>query len=79
MEQGAFIPGRYISENISLSQELFRDISGKVRSGNMVLKLDIEKAYDRVDWGFLKHVLQRFGFSPTWVDMVEKCWGNNWL
>ncbi|XP_058111210.1 uncharacterized protein LOC131254230 [Magnolia sinica] len=44
MEQGSFILGRLISENIALSQKLFRDISKKVRGGNIILKLDMEKA-----------------------------------
>ncbi|XP_058075655.1 uncharacterized protein LOC131224123 [Magnolia sinica] len=53
-EQGAFIQGRAILENIALAQELFREINKKVRGGNIVLKLDMEKAYDRVEWGFFK-------------------------
>ncbi|XP_058068848.1 uncharacterized protein LOC131218185 [Magnolia sinica] len=59
-EQGAFIQGRLISENIALAQELFREVNRKTRGGNIVLKVDMEKAYDRVDWAFLKQVLLRF-------------------
>ncbi|XP_058080640.1 uncharacterized protein LOC131228795 [Magnolia sinica] len=76
LEQGAFVQGRSIAENITLSQELIQDISKRVRGGNIVLKLDREKAYDRVDWFFLKCVLQWFGFSGQWITLVERCWKN---
>ncbi|XP_058111996.1 uncharacterized protein LOC131255315 [Magnolia sinica] len=61
--QGAFIQDRPISENIALAQELFRDINRKTRGGNLVLKIYMEKAYDRIDWGFLKSVMARFRFN----------------
>jgi hypothetical protein len=36
-------------------------------------KLDLSKAYDRVDWDFLKKVMQRMGFSHRWVDWIMSC------
>ncbi|XP_058106938.1 uncharacterized protein LOC131250672 [Magnolia sinica] len=48
-EQGAFVQGRAISESIALSQELLRELNRKVKGGNIAIKLDMEKAYDRVD------------------------------
>ncbi|XP_058105404.1 uncharacterized protein LOC131248906 [Magnolia sinica] len=48
-KQGAFIQGRPILESIALAQEHFRDINRKARGGNLILKLDMEKAYDRVE------------------------------
>ncbi|XP_058071103.1 uncharacterized protein LOC131220151 [Magnolia sinica] len=58
---------------------MFRDLNRKVRGGNIVLKLDLEKAYDRVEWRFLKHVLGNFDFSANWVALAEKCWSNSWF
>ncbi|XP_058078582.1 uncharacterized protein LOC131226864 [Magnolia sinica] len=71
LEQGAFVRGRSIDENVALAQELFRDVDRKVRGGNIVLKLDMEKAYDRVEWNFLRQVLLKFGFSASWVNLVQ--------
>ncbi|XP_058084566.1 uncharacterized protein LOC131232350 [Magnolia sinica] len=78
IEQGAFVQGRSIAEHCALTQEVFRDIDRKARGGNILIKLDMEKAYDRLDWGFLKAVLRCFGFRETWIAQVEKCWSNSW-
>ncbi|XP_075655210.1 putative mitochondrial protein AtMg01250 [Castanea sativa] len=41
--------------------------------GSLALKLDISKAYDRVEWGFLKGIMIRLGFPEVWVDRVMCC------
>ncbi|XP_058103493.1 uncharacterized protein LOC131247064 [Magnolia sinica] len=46
-----------MAENIGLGLEIFRNIGRKVRGSNLVLKLDMEKAYDKVEWGFMVQVL----------------------
>ena len=38
----------------------------------LILKLDYEKAYDRVSWDFLFEILETRGFSPTWVRWIDK-------
>ncbi|XP_058099676.1 uncharacterized protein LOC131244025 [Magnolia sinica] len=68
-----------LSENIALAQELFEDLNKLVRCGNIVLKLDLDKAYDRVNWDFLILVLERFGFCKAWIKIVKKCWVNSWF
>jgi hypothetical protein len=37
------------------------------------IKLDMSKAYDRVEWSFLEKMMSRLGFSEQWVQMVMKC------
>lgn len=39
----------------------------------MILKLDIMKAYDSVDRGFLKQFLLKFGFSKDWIEWINSC------
>lgn len=39
----------------------------------MALKLDVSKAYDRVDWGFLKNQMRRMGFSGKWIAWIMLC------
>ena len=50
-------------------------VDEKRRSGEegVVFKIDFEKAYDHVDWGFLDHVLQRKGFSQKWRSWIRGC------
>lgn len=50
--------GRNIIDNITLAQELVLDIDRKVRGGNIMLKLDMAKAYDSLEWPFLLTVLK---------------------
>ncbi|XP_021775715.1 uncharacterized protein LOC110739567 [Chenopodium quinoa] len=39
----------------------------------MTLKLDMSKAYDRVEWTFVKHVVERLGFVEGWVQQIMTC------
>ena len=54
---------RQISDNFLLAQELISGIRQSNRRGNVVLKLDMAKAYDKVSWLFLLQVLRWFGFG----------------
>lgn len=63
VEQAGFVQGRDIYDHIQLAHELMVDIGKKCRGGNVVFKLDMLKAYDRMEWNFLFQVLQCFGFT----------------
>lgn len=39
----------------------------------MALKLDISKTYDKVEWSFLRHTMERLGFSNKWINLVMDC------
>ncbi|XP_058068773.1 uncharacterized protein LOC131218108 [Magnolia sinica] len=70
-EQGAFVKGRSIVENISIAREMTHKLDRKVFGGNMIVKLDMENAYDRVEWSFLAQLLQKFGFEQRWISKLS--------
>ena len=72
--QSAFIPQRTIHDNILIAHEVvnkFKHMKGK--KGYVALKLDMEKAYDRIEWDFLLSCLQQLGFHDTWVRWIKEC------
>ncbi|XP_012857061.1 PREDICTED: uncharacterized protein LOC105976337 [Erythranthe guttata] len=71
--QSGFVQGRLISDNILLAQEMVHSISVRCRNPNLILKLDMAKAYDRVQWRFLFRVLELMGFSANLVDIIRRC------
>ncbi|WJZ84256.1 hypothetical protein VitviT2T_003869 [Vitis vinifera] len=70
--QGAFVEGRHILDVALIANEV---VDEKRRSGEegVVFKIDFEKTYDHVDWGFLDHVLERKGFSLKWRSWIRGC------
>lgn len=59
--QSAFIPGYLIPKNVSVAYETLHTMHSKKKGkkGSIALKLDISKAYDRVEWSFLQGIMQR--------------------
>ena len=59
--QVGFVPGRRMSDNIIIVQEVIRTlISRRGRTGHVALKLDLEKAYDQLEWSFIRETLEYF-------------------
>lgn len=77
-EQAGFVQGRNISQHVVIAQELIRDLSRKVMGANIVIKLDISKAYDRLKWTFLLRAMEAFGFSANSRDLVYRNICNIW-
>lgn len=73
--QSAFIPGRLITDNILIAFECIHAIQQDAsdRSNFCAYKLDLAKAYDRVDWSYLEQVLVKLGFHRTWVQWIMAC------
>ncbi|KAL0457897.1 UNVERIFIED_CONTAM: putative mitochondrial protein [Sesamum latifolium] len=73
--QSAFVPGRLITDNVLLAFEINHFIKNK-RKGKiscMALKLDISKAYDKIEWIFLRKVLEKLGFPQSFTDLIMHC------
>ncbi|GJS42093.1 putative RNA-directed DNA polymerase, eukaryota, reverse transcriptase zinc-binding domain protein [Tanacetum coccineum] len=73
INQSAFVPGRRISDNILLTQELMRNYHRRRGPPRCAFKVDIQKAYDTVDWKFLETILVGFGFHPKMVQWIMVC------
>ena len=66
---------KVISDNILVAFETLHHMKiQKAKSlGFMALKLDMNKAYDLVEWSFLKKIVEKMGFGASWVKLVMEC------
>ncbi|XP_028098674.1 uncharacterized protein LOC114298320 [Camellia sinensis] len=70
--QSAFVPGRMIQDNILIAHEVFHHLKLKRRGVDcaIAVKLDFNKAYNRVQWDFLSALLERMGFAGLWIQWI---------
>ncbi|XP_019159706.1 PREDICTED: uncharacterized protein LOC109156321 [Ipomoea nil] len=73
--QSAFISGRLITDNILVAAEVGHYLNRKQcgLAGWGALKLDMAKAYDRMEWSFLQEMLKALGFDDRWVKLLMMC------
>nr|XP_010312970.1 uncharacterized protein LOC104644590 [Solanum lycopersicum] len=72
MKRG-FIPGRKIGDNIILAHELVKAYTRKNVSPRSMLKIDLQKAYDSVEWPYLEQVMEGLGFPELFIHWVMQC------
>jgi hypothetical protein len=71
--QNAFLGGRSMIDNINLTQELLRHYGRKRTSPRCLIKVDFKKAFDSVQWPFLRALLHLLGFPQRFVHLVMLC------
>lgn len=74
-EQSAFFPGRNVTDNFLVAFELLHYMKRKNNGmeGEVALKLDISKVFDRVRWDYLHNRMVLMGFSEKWINWVMLC------
>ena len=71
--QSAFIPGRLLVENVLLATELVQGYNWKSISKRCMLKVDLKKAFDTVNWDFILNTLEAVGFPPYFRHLIQQC------
>lgn len=73
--QSAFVPGRLITDNALIAYECLHHLRS-MKEGKRcyaTMKLDMSKAYDRVEWIFIERMLLKLGFTNQWVNKIMRC------
>ena len=73
--QSAFVLGRLIIDNVLVAYETLHTMHArkKGKKWTLALKLDVSKAYDRVEWQFLQGIMEKMGFPTLWIERVMSC------
>ena len=73
--QSAFVHGRLITDNVLVAFETMHHISQKKggKLGDMTLKLDMSKVYDRMEWACLEKIIEKLVFDIKWRKLFMQC------
>lgn len=72
--QSSFIPRRQLTDNIIICQEMIHTLKHKIgRSRDVIIKINLEKAYNRLEWHFIKQTLVDVGLPQLMVNVIMEC------
>ena len=73
--QSTFVPGRLITDNVLVAFETMHciDQRKKGKKALMAIKLDMSKAYDKVEWVYLETMMRKMGFHEMWSSLIMMC------
>ena len=72
--QTAFVPRRKGIDNAIIVQEIIHTVGRKSgKMGNMVIKIDLEKAYDKFECSFIRDVLHAANFPSEMIQLIMSC------
>ena len=71
--QGAFVAQRSILHNVLLCQDIVKMYKPRQKQKCCLMKIDIQKAYDTVNWAFIKEILLKLGFPSRFVKLIMVC------
>ncbi|GKU88725.1 hypothetical protein SLEP1_g2954 [Rubroshorea leprosula] len=73
--QSAFLPNRLITDNFLIAFEVLHHmkVRKKRKRGWQAIKLDMSKAFDRVEWPYLEQIMRSLGFAEHWIQLIMAC------
>ncbi|XP_062114287.1 uncharacterized protein LOC133825346 [Humulus lupulus] len=71
--QGAFIKNRFLAHNVLILQDLLKGYNRRNISPRCIMKIDISKAYDSIDWNFLENLLNALCFPKRFIKWIMVC------
>ena len=74
-DQTGYIKGRFIGQNIRCIEDLISFTEVKNRPG-IILLIDFEKAFDSLNWNFMKKALEKFNFGSTFIKWISTLYTN---